>query len=219
MDQQKVKEQADGPEKQKGAKKTDRIEESRPRREKKMTDAGREYQSSVRAQSYKRLCKELNKLAAQILTEDGTEISSEADQEVLDRWMLCYQDFVQSERDLRDLLAPDERVQHEKNHCQQIEEWNGLLQLLQHHDPRGLLYRPKTVLPPRGGGHQMQTARQDGRDDDVRSTSSRRSTSSSVRAKLVEMRLQDERLRAEAEIKMAALQSKRQLDKMKQELE
>ena len=184
-----------------------------------MTEAGREYQKGIKTQTYKKHCRELNRFSTQILTEDGTAIATEVGQEVMDKWMLCYLDLIQIERDLRHLLTPEERLQHDKMHSQQVEELQGLLGLLQNQDPRGLLCRPKTMPPSRGDGQQITTSKQDGRDDDVKSTSSRRSCSTSVRAKLMEMRLLDERQRAEAEVKIAALQNKRQLEKMKQELE
>ena len=166
MDQQKAAERK---------KMADAAEDSRSTREKKMTEPGREYQTSIKTQAYKKHCRDLNRLAAQILTEYGTEISTEVGQEVLDKWMLCYQDFIQIEQDLRDLLTPEEGLQHDKKHSQQVEELKGLLCLLQHQDPRGLLCRPKTTLPSRGDDQQIRASKQDDRDDDVKSTSSRRS--------------------------------------------
>ncbi|XP_043217008.1 uncharacterized protein LOC122379127 [Amphibalanus amphitrite] len=100
-----------------------------------------------------------------------------------------------------------------------------ILGLLRQQDPRGLLCRPYSSAAPGAVGGQgvtqetPQTDLRIERDDDNKSAASRKSTASSFRAKLLETRLQDERQRAEAEAKMAALQSRRKLDQMRQELE
>ena len=100
-----------------------------------MTEAGREYQCGIKTQAYNRYCKELNKLSVRILTEDGMEIADDISQELLDKWMLCHQEFLQIEQELQELLDPEDRLQHDKKHGQQLEEMKVILGLLRQQDP------------------------------------------------------------------------------------
>ena len=165
------------------------------------TEAGREYQVTLKTKAYKQELQDLIRLGSHLVQHDGSsvEVLPSISEESVAKWFHTYISLGQIEQDLRHLFTQEELEGHTEMYKTKMETINQMKSILEEHQAA---VKVSSGRPPSRAG-----------------ASARSGSSRSVKSGLQLLRIQTEHNKAEFEAKLKMLKRKQDLDRQRQELE
>ena len=182
-------------------------------RQSQMTEKGRAYAAEVKQKDLRRLLLKLHKDENEFRKIDHLHLTTEEAESLLVKirdWKHDHLTCLQVQEDLKSLLSGKELEVHNRLNEEVLTESSVFRAQMDVLEGNMLTYL-------RNGADSNTQA--DGNVEDGRSAVSVRSTTSSVRARLLEKKIDDERQKAKAAVELAAFKRRRELERRQQELQ